>query len=74
MDNLKIYHDQQAKTLTIWFDDPQKEFLVDEVEEELSLIKDQEGNIIGIERLNYLGTKLDASKVEFVDFKINFKF
>ncbi|MGK7941491.1 MAG: hypothetical protein AB4062_15345 [Crocosphaera sp.] len=30
MDNLKIYHDQQAKTLTIWFDDPQKEFLVDD--------------------------------------------
>ncbi|WP_107669958.1 DUF2283 domain-containing protein [Cyanothece sp. BG0011] len=67
MDNLKIYHDQQAKTLTIWFDDPKKEFLVDEVEEDLSLIKDQQGNIIGIERLNYLGTKLDASTVEFVD-------
>ena len=68
MDNLKIYHDQEAKTLTIWFDDPKKEFLVDEVEEDLSLIKDKEGNIIGIERLNYLGTKLDSSIVEFVDF------
>ncbi|MDJ0578504.1 hypothetical protein [Crocosphaera sp.] len=39
MDHLKIYHDQEAKTLTIWFDDPKKEFLVDEVEEDLSLIK-----------------------------------
>ena len=68
MNNLKIYHDQEAKTLTIWFDDPKKEFLVDEVEEDLSLIKDKDGNIIGIERLNYLGTKLDASKVKFVDF------
>ncbi|EAZ91698.1 hypothetical protein [Crocosphaera chwakensis] len=68
MDNLKIYHDHEAKTLTIWFDDPKKEFLVDEVEEDLSLIKDQQVNIIGIERLNYLGTKLDASKVKFVDF------
>ena len=54
MDNLKIYHDQQAKTLTIWFDDPKKEFLVDEIEENLSLIKDKNGNIIEIERLNYL--------------------
>lgn len=68
MDNLKIYHDQQAKTLTIWFDDPKKEFLVDEVEEDLSLIKDNDTNTIGIERLNYLRTKLDVSKVEFVDF------
>ncbi|MDJ0597434.1 MAG: DUF2283 domain-containing protein [Crocosphaera sp.] len=68
MDSLKIYHDEVGKTLTIWFDDPKKEFLVDEIEEDLSLIKDQEGNIIGIERLNYLGTELDASKVEFFDF------
>lgn len=68
METLKIYHDEVGKKLTIWFDDPNKEFLVDEVEEDISLIKDKNGNIIGIERLNYLGTKLDASKVEFVDF------
>ncbi len=68
MDNLKIDHDQQAKILTIWFDDPKKKFLVDEVEKDLSLIKDKDGKIIGIERLNYLGTKLDGSIVDFFDF------
>ncbi|MGB5768729.1 MAG: hypothetical protein WBM32_02495 [Crocosphaera sp.] len=41
MESLKIYHDhdQEAKTLTIWFDDPQKEFLVYEMGEDMSLIK-----------------------------------
>ncbi len=70
MESLKIYHDhdQEAKTLTIWFDDPQKEFLVYEMGEDMSLIKDEDGNIIGIERLNYLGEQIDGSSVEFVNF------
>ena len=53
MDSVKIYYDEIGKTLTVWFDEPDKEFLVEETEEEVLLIKDRAGNVIGFERLNY---------------------
>jgi uncharacterized protein YuzE len=67
METLKIYYDQQGKTLTIWFDDPSKEYLVDEVEEDVNLMKDQDGNVIGIERLNYHLEQLNFPNIEFLN-------
>lgn len=66
MEAIKIYYDEQGKTLTVWFDNPQKEFLTEEISEEVALIKDQEGHIIGVERLNYSLEKADSSKIEFI--------
>ncbi len=66
METLKIYYDQQGRTLTIWFDEPNKEYLVDEVEEDINLMKDQEGNVIGIERLNYHLETLNVPNIEFL--------
>jgi len=53
MAKLKIYYDKEGKTLTVWFDDPQKEHIAEETSEEVILIKDINGSVIGFERLNY---------------------
>ena len=52
MDALKIYHDPEARTLTVWFDEPTNEHSAEETGDEVVLIKDQEGHVIGFERLN----------------------
>ncbi|MGB3136654.1 MAG: DUF2283 domain-containing protein [Nodosilinea sp.] len=53
MDTLKIYYDEVGKTLTVWFGDPAEEFIAEETGEEVLLIKNQAGTVIGFERLNY---------------------
>lgn len=53
MAKLKVYYDKEGKTLTVWFDDPQKEHIAEETSEEVILIKDINGSVIGFERLNY---------------------
>ncbi|NEO98522.1 MAG: DUF2283 domain-containing protein [Symploca sp. SIO2E9] len=66
MDALKIYYDEQGKTLTVWFDDPNKEFIAEEVREDVTLIKDKDSRLIGFERLNYSLENPDALQVEFL--------
>lgn len=66
MDALKIYYDEQGKTLTVWFDDPSKEFIAEEVGEDVTLIKDRDSHVIGFERLNYSLEQPDTMKVEFL--------
>jgi uncharacterized protein YuzE len=66
MDSVKIYYDEIGQTLTVWFDDPEKEFLVEETEEEVLLMKDKNGNVIGFERLNYMPNNAKNLKVELV--------
>lgn len=50
---LRVCYDAEGKTLTIWFDDPEKEHVAEETGDEVILIKDREGRVIGFERLNY---------------------
>ena len=38
----------------MWFDDPQKEHLCEEADDDIVLVKDRKGRVIGFERLNYL--------------------
>ncbi|MGB5595563.1 MAG: DUF2283 domain-containing protein [Crocosphaera sp.] len=66
MDSVKIYYDEIGQTLTVWFDDPEKEFLVEETEEEVLLIKDETGKLIGFERLNYIPKNAQDLKVELI--------
>ena len=63
---LKIYYDREGKTLTVWFDDPEKEFVCEETGEEIILIKDRSGRVIGFERLNYEAVSEEALTVEAV--------
>jgi uncharacterized protein YuzE len=53
MASLKVYYDAEGKTLTVWFGDPTKEHVAEEMGDEVILIKDREGHVIGFERLNF---------------------
>lgn len=66
METVKIYYDKEGKTLTVWFDDPSKEFIAEEADEELLLMKDKNGKVIGFERLNYSWENTDTLPVEFI--------
>jgi uncharacterized protein YuzE len=50
---VKVYYDRAGNTLTVWFEDPQKETVCEEVADDVVLMKDRRGKVIGFERLNY---------------------
>jgi uncharacterized protein YuzE len=54
MAQVKVYYDQVGNTLTVWFGDPQDECICEETGDEVVLMKDQAGRVIGFEKLNFL--------------------
>ena len=62
MDKVRVYYDRTGNTLTVWFDDPQKEYLCEEIGEDTVLMKDRAGRVIGLERLNYLSREQQQQK------------
>lgn len=57
MDKVRVCYDRAGNTLTVWFDDPSKESICEEVDDDVVLMKDRRGRVIGFERLNYLSRK-----------------
>ena len=57
MEKLRVYYDRQGNTLSVWFDDPKKESVCEETDDDVLLVKDRNGRVIGFERLNYLSAK-----------------
>ncbi len=57
MDKVRVYYDRLGNTLTVWFADPQKESTCEEIDDDVVLMKDRRGRVIGFERLNYLSRK-----------------
>jgi hypothetical protein len=53
MDKIKVIHDAVGHTLTVWLDDPQNEHICEETADEVVLMKDVEGRVIGFEVLHY---------------------
>ena len=53
MGKVKIFYDRAGNTLTVWFGDPQDEYVCEETGHEVVLIKDQAGRVIGFEKLNF---------------------
>ncbi len=53
MEKIKVIHDTVGHTLTVWLDDPAKESICEETAEEVVLMKDSAGRIIGFELLHY---------------------
>lgn len=51
MTKIKLYYDEIGKTLSVWFDDPEKEVISEEAGEGIILNKDKKGNVIGFEKL-----------------------
>lgn len=63
MDKVRVYYDRTGNTLTVWFDDPANEHVCDEIADDIVLMKDRRGRIIGFERLNYLSREQQDQKV-----------
>ena len=61
MDKVRVFHDRAGNTLTVWFDEPKKEAICEEVNDDVVLMKDKRGRVIGFERLNYLTAKQRGS-------------
>ena len=57
MDKVRVYYDRTGNTLTVWFDDPAKESVCEEIDDDIVLMKDRRGRVIGFERLNFLSRK-----------------
>jgi hypothetical protein len=57
VEKLRVYFDREGNTLSVWFDDPAKEHLCEESDNDLVLMKDRRGRVIGFERLNFLNAK-----------------
>ena len=57
MDKVRVYFDRTGNTLSVWFDDPKKEHICEEIDDDVVLMKDRRGRVIGFERLNYLPKK-----------------
>ena len=53
MVKVKVYYDQTGNTLTVWFDNPQAEYICEETGDEVVLMKDKSGRVIGFEKLNF---------------------
>jgi hypothetical protein len=52
-----VYYDREGNTLSVWFDDPKKEHICAEADDDVVLVKDRRGRVIGFERLNYLSPR-----------------
>lgn len=66
MEKVKIYYDSEENSLIVWFGEPQKEYICEETGEEIIIMKDKEGHVLGFEKLNY---SLKASKENNIIFE-----
>ena len=66
MDAIRVIHDTQGHTLTIWLDDPAKEAVCEETADEVILMKDATGRVIGVEILHYEPASRDLGQPEVV--------
>ena len=57
MDKVRVFYDRNGNTVTVWFEDPKKEYVCEEIGDDIVLMKDRRGRVIGFERLNYLSRK-----------------
>lgn len=65
MAEVKVYYDQVGNTLTVWFGTPQDEYICEETGDEVILMKDNQGQVIGFEKLNYTLPSATNLKVSF---------
>jgi hypothetical protein len=65
MAQVKVYYDREGNTLTVWFGNPEDEYICEETGEEVVLMKDKAGQVIGFEKLNYMLPKSANLNVAF---------
>jgi uncharacterized protein YuzE len=65
MEEVKVYYDKVGNTLTVWFGDPDEEYICEETGDEVILMKNKSGTVIGFEKLNYSLQKTSNLKFSF---------
>ncbi len=65
MARVKVFYDRQGNTLTVWFGNPQDEYVCEETGEEVVLMKDRAGKVIGFEKLNFAPERTAGLQVGF---------
>jgi len=65
MAQVKVYYDKEGNTLTVWFGDSQNEYICEETGDEVVLMKNKSGQVIGFEKLNYSLSKTEPLNVTF---------
>lgn len=63
MAEVKVFHDREGQTLTVWFTDPSQEDVCEEIGDEVVLMKDRSGRVIGFEKLNFSVPESDDLRV-----------
>ena len=65
MAQVKVFYDKKGNTLTVWFSDPKEEHMCEETGEEVILMKDISGRVIGFEKLNYSLSEAEKLHIAF---------
>jgi hypothetical protein len=65
MAEVKVYYDRAGNTLTVWFGNPADEAICEETGDEVVLMKNKAGRVIGFEKLNFLMAAPESMRVAF---------
>ena len=65
MAEVKVFYDKAGNTLTVWFADPTSEHVSEETGDEVILMKDRAGKVIGFEKLNFTLPHPDMLRLSF---------
>ncbi len=65
MAEVRVFYDRAGNTLTVWFSDPQEEYVCEETGDEVVLMKDGQGRVIGFEKLNFPPAEPGMLRVAF---------
>ncbi len=64
MEQVKVFYDATGNTLTVWFGNPADEDVSTMVEDDLIVMKDKAGRVIGIEKL-FFAAQPGTLRVQF---------
>jgi Protein of unknown function (DUF2283) len=65
MEQVKVFYDRTGNTLTVWFGYPQDECIAEETGDEVILMKDWAGRVIGFEKLNFAAATSGQLRISF---------
>ena len=68
MATVNVLHDPVGNTLVVWFGEPSDEVDAEETGDEVILMKDRSGKVIGFEKLNFLPPSDQPIQVAFETF------
>lgn len=63
MAEVRLFYDRDGKTLTVWFTERSTEYICEETGDEVVLMKDSSGRVIGFEKLNFSIPQSDSLRV-----------